>query len=331
MHALAPAAARRTVFGVGDKLLLRVEKDGRFGLYQGENKARIKEDRSLITMLNYVNSTPTRADGFTVEIASQEVLSKRFTLPRQALKSLKDVLGFELERRTPFQRDQMLFDAIVLEDNREKSEIVVEVIFTTRNAVDAILTAWRTHAESIPLNEIRATTRAGQSVVLLRHRDIDQSNRDYMTIPLVVAVVLLSIVAFYSPILSNHQKLTAMEQQLLGLRAEAKQSSNLSRNQRDRSEKVAFLNDWEQDYQPRLFVLKELTELIPNDAWLSELRMSGNDIELRGLAKDATALIQALSEREIFIGSKFRAPLTSAADTRAEKFLIGTTLRRDEP
>jgi general secretion pathway protein L len=75
-----------------------------------------------------------------------------------------------------------------------------------------------------------------------------------------------------------------------------------------------------------LSVLAELTTLLPDDAQLTELRMTGPTIELTGLAVNAPALIAKLEASKRFGQVKFRAPVRTVPATGKNRFEISLVL-----
>jgi len=66
--------------------------------------------------------------------------------------------------------------------------------------------------------------------------------------------------------------------------------------------------------------LKELTERIPQEAWLRTLNMDKQGIEITGQASAANQLIPLLENSPSFAGVEFTAPVTKAGDK--EQFRI---------
>jgi general secretion pathway protein L len=67
-------------------------------------------------------------------------------------------------------------------------------------------------------------------------------------------------------------------------------------------------------------VLRELTDLLPVDAWLTSLTLDAKGIELTGQAATASALIPLLENSPRFQGVEFASPVTRGRDK--EQFRI---------
>lgn len=75
---------------------------------------------------------------------------------------------------------------------------------------------------------------------------------------------------------------------------------------------------WEQP--PILNMLRELTDLLPDDTWIQSLEFDRGEVALRGESGQATALIAILEQAPGIDGVSFRSPVTQIARTGRERF-----------
>jgi len=69
------------------------------------------------------------------------VLRRRLVLPAAAAERLRDVVGFEIERQTPFAADAVAFDARILDRRESDGQLDVELVVVPRTTLDAQLAA----------------------------------------------------------------------------------------------------------------------------------------------------------------------------------------------
>ncbi len=70
-------------------------------------------------------------------------------------------------------------------------------------------------------------------------------------------------------------------------------------------------------------VLRELTEILPTDVWLTTLVMDRERIELRGTAASATTVIEHVESSSLFKEARFDSPVTKRGDRELFKVLAG--------
>ena len=67
-------------------------------------------------------------------------------------------------------------------------------------------------------------------------------------------------------------------------------------------------------------LLKELGDVIPQDAHLTSLNMRGDRLTLEGLARSASELVPALDKSKLFRNVSFSSPTTKTGDK--ERFTL---------
>ncbi len=84
-------------------------------------------------------SIDLNATTIVVRVPPEEVLKRTVTLPSAAGENLRQVLGFEMHRQTPFPADKVYFDYRPLEQRPGSARISVELSVTRREVVDQVL------------------------------------------------------------------------------------------------------------------------------------------------------------------------------------------------
>ena len=72
--------------------------------------------------------------------------------------------------------------------------------------------------------------------------------------------------------------------------------------------------------------LDALTRLVPNDTWLQQLRINGDEVRLTGFSAAASSLIGLIEQSERFTEARFRSSVTRDARNKAERFTISAKI-----
>jgi len=90
---------------------------------------------------------------------------------------------------------------------------------------------------------------------------------------------------------------------------------------------IAFFSDLKQRRGVVMRVLDELSRIVPTNAYVSNLRLRENNLELQGAAESASNLIPLLERSPIFENVAFNAPSSKGRDGR-ETFSIKADIER---
>ena len=79
----------------------------------------------------------------------------------------------------------------------------------------------------------------------------------------------------------------------------------------------------------KLEVLRELTEIIPEDAWLTEFNYNSGrrEIRLSGYALSASQLLPVLEQSGLFENVRFTSPITTDQRLQKEQFRLEMQLK----
>ena len=80
----------------------------------------------------------------------------------------------------------------------------------------------------------------------------------------------------------------------------------------------------------KLRVLKDLTQLIPDNTWLFNLRLSRQNLDISGMSKSASDLIPLLEKSGWLTKTEFASPIVTDAN-KQEHFKIKADFKGGEP
>jgi Tfp pilus assembly protein PilN len=137
---------------------------------------------------------------------------------------------------------------------------------------------------------------------------------------LAAAAVLLAIGALMTPGWRASRQLSSVNTQIAGLDTEVKAVEKVLDELGRRRRLLALIRSIESSSVRPLPVLRELTELLPNDAWLTMLSLDTKGVELTGQAQAAASLIPLLENSARLERVEFSSPVTRGRDR--EQFRI---------
>ena len=89
---------------------------------------------------------------------------------------------------------------------------------------------------------------------------------------------------------------------------------------------LAALLQRKRSIPPAIVILEAVSRALPDDSYLTQLRISGARLEIDGVSRSASSLVALLERTEPFRGAQFLAPTTPAALEGAEAFHIAADI-----
>jgi len=255
-------------------------------------------------------------------------LHKSVFLPAAAQENLQQVLGFELDRYTPFKMDQVYFSAILI-GNTGYGQLQVLLIIAPKKRLDeplALLETWGVRPRRV--DYLPTTTDFPQyhnAYNLLPERYRQTGGTLRQSAHWLMSVLLLSLL-FGVLVLPVWMEGQAVESLKTRIRQLEKQNQVVDAQQTEidalRTETQRLI-DTKRQAPALLPVLNELSNLLNDDTWLTHMQFSGQHMQIQGQSPAASALIAALETSEFFSNVSFVSPLTQDKVTGRERFQIG--------
>lgn len=165
---------------------------------------------------------------------------------------------------------------------------------------------------------------------LLSGKNGKQEKMPFITTAILLAVIFL-IGAFYvvSPIISGQKSIEQIDEHINSLKPEMKKIEALKKEMDLISSDIKTINNFKKHSIPTIDVLKELTKILPDKAWLTRVRVTEDSVELEGYAASATAIISKLENSKYFQKAEFASPTFRDQKQNNERFVIKMELKNE--
>lgn len=261
---------------------------------------------------------------FCLRLAARSALCRTIELPLAAEHNLSEVVGYELDRYTPFRAEQVYFCHRVLSRDAATQRIMVEVTLVPRTTADEALTVVRGLGFAPErLDVADPASAAGHSDNLMAPTTSTGRRADKrLTYGLAAAAAVLATVAVTFPIVLAQRRAAAMTMEFDGLRKQTQAADALQKELKALRDDQKFLTERKIHSPTVSSLFLEATRLLPDDTWLTEFRVNGTEVEMVGVSASASALIGILEQSGIFTNTSFRSPVTSDPSSGRERFSI---------
>lgn len=231
-------------------------------------------------------------------LPAASALRRRLALPAAAADRLRDVVGFEIDRQTPFSADAVAFDARILGRREGGGQLDVELVAVPRSALDPSLARLGPLAGTLAGIDVAGADGVPLLVNLLapadRRRHRDPWKRWNW---LLGAAALLAFAALLWQLLDNRRSAAEAFEQRIAAQAAAGRAAAAQRQQLTHLiEGQVFLDAARAARPSAVEVLDELARRLPDGTYLEKLSIEDDRLMLIGLSNEAPALVGRLQD-----------------------------------
>jgi general secretion pathway protein L len=259
-----------------------------------------------------------------LRLPASKALIVRLNLPATVKADLPQILRFEMDRRTPFSADNAFFSYDILPGTAGKLNVVITVM--ARAAVTELL------ARLAPLGvAIRRVTVAGSADLPvsgnLLPTEATGNGRLRLALHLAaLGAVLTAAAGLYSMWQDSQDVVAALRQDMARLR-ETVEQVEATRAEIERLQAAsAFLSDRRRNSLTATHMLADLTRVLPDDTWLTQLSLNDDKLKIAGYSAAAAGLIEKVMQSPVFRAPQFHSAVTQDTAIGRERFELVMTI-----
>lgn len=267
-------------------------------------------------------------EGVSVEVylPSENLLVSEQFLPLATEDNLDSVLKFEIDRLTPFHSEQVSYGYQVKARYPENDKIQLELSVLQKTYLEQLL--YRLKLLGLTPDAIWPTLHnegsliPTQNLLPLDQRPTVESIWDNRArqFGVVAALLLLGVLAY--PAYQLDLNISSVEKRISNIREPA---MVVGRKQSLLASRLAAQDILVQrkNLSPgKLNIIREVTKLLPDNTWVSRLKIDDQGVNLQGESRKASDLIELLEKSEQFQNVVFVSPITRNSSTNMERYEI---------
>lgn len=253
-------------------------------------------------------------------VPDEQVLVKPVDFPVAVADNLRQTLFYELDKHTPFAKDQVLYETEIIAEKSHK--ILANLYLLHKPLVADLLALFKNNniyfdrlcpASRLSVNLLPATLR--------RKKAFWGINRNIFLSLLCLGLLL---VAMATPLLLKRQTAVMLDKQIGLLTPQADGEINLW-ERRDQAEET-LLNFLQTHPLSFSQVYEELSKRLPDHTFVTNLDFRHGKITLTGESADAAALIATLNASPLFEHAKILSPIVKSRQSNKEIYQIAFDL-----
>lgn len=282
-----------------------------------------------------IESEPLYKDAECVlRVPEKLTIKQDIYLPIAAEGNIKQALTYELDRYTPFNKDQVYFDYIKLDQENNKTHLHLLLLLVKKETLDEMYQASLKLGLNPNFSDSAAhgviSGKASSRYNLLAEDLCQKENKKPLYImlgALLLAFVLFATLLFY-PLYKLDIGLEKLKRHASLVETAAMQIDDTKKGIDHlylAAEKVIIKK---KELPSMIDVINTATEILNDDTWVSQLRYVNKRLELTGQSKSASSLIASFEDAKLFHNTKFISPVTKDNRTGKERFKISTEVKK---
>jgi len=263
-------------------------------------------------------------------LAPSAVLVQTLQLPPAAARNLSTVVGYELDRFTPFDAAQLYF--VARQERRTPTHVQVTLVAILRERLDQMLS----DCAALGLQPHAVDVADGAGVTMgvdllptpLRPRQRPAGKGLQRSLPWLCGALLIAAMLLW---LNDRQRvLDAMHQSVRAQKAQVAQVQALRQQLLNTRGAAQYLIRRKAAQPPLAALLSELTACLPPDTWIDQLEVNdGADVSFSGQSAKASALITRIKGCHSLENAQFEGVIQPDAQTGKDQFSLRAHLHQE--
>ena len=269
-----------------------------------------------------------------IKISQEMILQRSISLPLATEEDIESVLAYEIDRYTPFNKEDVYFDVKITRRDKAEKKISVLLSVVKKQNLNEVLEFCRLCDLSINHVYMSDNTDAANVEQLsfvggFGHGQI-QKKQSSVNKYLLILAGCLGLATLIIPVAKNYLNAQKYETEISQQTKEVAEVKELlsvykKMNADARRASTLFANNIKV-----ISLLNELTEKIPDDTSLGRFSLEEGIVRIQGVSSSASKLISILDSSDSFSEVSFVAPVTQSSDTGKENFTIEIKLNLPE-
>jgi general secretion pathway protein L len=231
------------------------------------------------------------------------------------------VLGFEMDRYTPFMAGEVYYDSRVLSRDPARRLVQVSLTLVPRAGIAKFLDALRARGIHPAALEVQ-----------VRRLPLDEPGhkrraRGWPLRALAATAAVVTLAAAIVPLIQKAQLVERLERDIGALRNDASRAAQARQELERLVAEENALVDRRTQRPTAIRTVHELTRMLSDSTWLSHLDLNGTRVRIRGESSNSSEVLKTMENSAFFTEASFDGSVTRDAGSVRERFAISATVR----
>ena len=312
------------------------EKFKIFGTINGQTKTIAELDFNEQGLSHFKQLIETHDElkkaRIVLSLTSRQAIEKMMALPAVAKENINQVVGFEIDKYTPFSQQQVYF-SLKQVGKEENGVINIQIILTPKEILDAIflqLNNAQVYPDIVEYENVANNFKEDYKTYnLIPEWERPAKNRvvQAATVFLSIIMTLLILAVFIYPVWHEELAVEKLKQEIKSLKNDTDFVQEQQLDLDKMIEETEKLNTVKQKMPAVLDLVNILSDLIKEDTWLTHLQLKNGRLQIQGQSPAAEGMIGILEASPLFSNVRFVSPLTQDKRTGLDRFQISANVK----
>ncbi len=170
---------------------------------------------------------------------------------------------------------------------------------------------------------IESLSQKSNGLNLLKKGEQERQKTPFVLTALLL-LIILGMYAIYivAPLRIEKKRLEEIDHQISIRKEDVKKIEALKKDIEALNDEVSTIRNFKENKPVALNILKELTNILPDNTWLTRVRIMQSTVEIEGYAGSATGLLSKLEASKYFKKAEFASPTFRDTRQNADRFII---------
>ena len=261
-----------------------------------------------------------------VRLSETELLRKMVVLPLAAARNLNEIVRFEIDRQSPIDPERIHFDSRVLRLDAAANKVDVEVRIFKKDAIQSAVD----NCSALGLRVAGVEFVGGAPEEKAFPLDAKAARHLYWqrastpALSLLACGLALAVLAGCE--IREEVASSDLHDRVASARTRAHASGEILTRMADARDRVTLLVA--EKRRPSLAqIVSDVTRLLPDGSWITQLDKNDAEIHIRGFSPNASQLVEIFERSPQFAKAHFKAPLVKSANGNLDQFDLSFTLQ----
>ena len=266
-------------------------------------------------------------------LPADEVLQRPVELPLAVEANLESAVSYQLDQLTPFSAAQVYHDFRPIRRDTEHARLELDLRLVPQNRVEEIRERLanigiRPHAIDTLADDAESPRCEGFNLLPETERPPYVYARARLNWMLAGAMLVVLVAVMFQSLHLRGQERDRLQDEVAQLRSQAEQVIELQNQLEDALVAANFLAERRRLQPVIIQVLDEVSRILPQDMWLNQMQVSGDQLQIMGLADASERLIEIVNESPLLDDAEFRGSINVDPNTGQERFNARATINR---